>query len=77
MRLRNLGLVSGKIAVGAVITGISHFEGDSWYAQCLWPVFRSNIAGSESAADGSAVKVDVAPQDRTEEFLLGSKVVEV
>ena len=38
--------------------GISHYEGDSWYAQFLWPVFKSRVAGSELAANGPMVRVD-------------------
>jgi len=38
--------------------GISHYAGDPWYAQFLWPVFKSNIEGSELAADGPIVKVE-------------------
>ena len=41
--------------------GISHYEGDPWQAQFLWPIFKSNIAGSELAADGPAVREDVPP----------------
>lgn len=39
--------------------GISHYEGDPWYAQVLWPVFKSNIPGSELAADGPDVREDI------------------
>lgn len=38
--------------------GISHYERDPWYAQFLWPVFKSNVAGSELAADGPVVRTD-------------------
>lgn len=38
--------------------GISHYERDPWYAQFLWPVFKSNVAGSELAANGPAVRTD-------------------
>jgi len=38
--------------------GISHYQGDPWYAQVFWPVFKSNVAGSELAADGPMVRVD-------------------
>jgi sterol desaturase/sphingolipid hydroxylase (fatty acid hydroxylase superfamily) len=40
--------------------GISHYQGDPWYAQFLWPVFKSRVPGSELAADGPMVKEDVA-----------------
>jgi sterol desaturase/sphingolipid hydroxylase (fatty acid hydroxylase superfamily) len=43
--------------------GISHYEGDPWYAQFLWPVFKSNIQGSELAADGPVVREDKLAAD--------------
>jgi sterol desaturase/sphingolipid hydroxylase (fatty acid hydroxylase superfamily) len=43
--------------------GISHYEGDQWYAQLLWPIFKSKVAGSELAADGPMVKTDVPLQE--------------
>ena len=42
--------------------GISHYEGDQWYAQLAWPLFKSKVAGSELAADGPIVKDDVPLQ---------------
>lgn len=42
--------------------GISHYEGDQWYAQLAWPLFKSKIPGSELAADGPMVKDDVPLQ---------------
>jgi hypothetical protein len=39
--------------------GIRHYQGDPWYAQFMWPVFKSNIKGSELAADGPIVKDDI------------------
>jgi sterol desaturase/sphingolipid hydroxylase (fatty acid hydroxylase superfamily) len=41
--------------------GISHYEGDPWYVQVFWPVFKSNIKGSELSPGGPLVKEDVAP----------------
>jgi sterol desaturase/sphingolipid hydroxylase (fatty acid hydroxylase superfamily) len=38
--------------------GISHYDGDPWYAQFLWPVLKSNVAGSELAAHGPVVRTD-------------------
>lgn len=38
--------------------GISHYEGDPWYAQVFWPVFKSNVPGSELASDGPVVRTD-------------------
>ncbi|SDZ82082.1 sterol desaturase family protein [Pedobacter hartonius] len=43
--------------------GISHYEGDQWYAQLLWPIFKSKVPGSELAADGPVVKADVPLQE--------------
>lgn len=39
--------------------GISHYEGDQWYAQLAWPLFKSKVPGSELAAGGPMVKGDV------------------
>jgi sterol desaturase/sphingolipid hydroxylase (fatty acid hydroxylase superfamily) len=39
--------------------GISHYAGDPWQAQFLWPVFKSPILGSELAADGPDVREDI------------------
>jgi hypothetical protein len=36
--------------------GISHYQGDPWYAQFLSPIFRSNIEGNEPAASGPVVR---------------------
>ena len=38
--------------------GISHYEGDPWYAQFFWLVFKSNIEGNELAANGPVVRED-------------------
>ena len=57
--------------------GISHYEGDPWYAQLLWPVFKSNIPGSELAADGPVVRTDAATGERTGEFELSNAQVQV
>jgi len=42
------------------VYGISHYERDPWYAQFLWPVFKSNVPGSELAFDGPVVREDNA-----------------
>lgn len=42
--------------------GISHYERDPWYAQFLWPVFKSNVAGSELASNGPMVRSDIPPR---------------
>ena len=44
------------------VDGISHYQGDPWYAQVLRPVFKSNIPGSELAADGPMVRTDENPR---------------
>jgi sterol desaturase/sphingolipid hydroxylase (fatty acid hydroxylase superfamily) len=38
--------------------GISHYEGDQWYAQLAWPFFKSKVKGSELSAGGPAVRVE-------------------
>lgn len=40
--------------------GISHYEGDPWQSQLLWPIFKSNVEGSELAANGPVVRSDGA-----------------
>ncbi|WP_207535259.1 sterol desaturase family protein [Desertivirga arenae] len=63
--------------------GISHYEGDEWYAQLFWPVLKSNIAGSELSAEGPIVREDVPKQfaneddqeERSEELLLQPSLV--
>jgi sterol desaturase/sphingolipid hydroxylase (fatty acid hydroxylase superfamily) len=42
--------------------GISHYAGDPWYAQFLWPVLKSNVANSELAPNGPVVKEDPPAQ---------------
>jgi sterol desaturase/sphingolipid hydroxylase (fatty acid hydroxylase superfamily) len=50
--------------------GISHYARDPWHAQFLWPVFKSNVPGSELAADGPVVRVD-DPVESTESTARG------
>ncbi|MET4138394.1 sterol desaturase family protein [Pedobacter sp. UYP1] len=49
------------------VYGISHYEEDPWYAQLLWPIFKSNVVGSELAADGPMVKQDIPIQKHVEQ----------
>ena len=46
--------------------GISHYEGDEWYAQLLWPILKSKKQGSELAARGPVVREDIKPQPQLE-----------
>jgi sterol desaturase/sphingolipid hydroxylase (fatty acid hydroxylase superfamily) len=39
--------------------GISHYEGDEWYAQLLWPILKSKKEGSELSRRGPAVREDI------------------
>ncbi len=39
--------------------GISHYEGDQWYAQLFWPVLKSKVKGSELSAGGPVVREDL------------------
>jgi hypothetical protein len=57
--------------------GISHYQGDAWHAQLLWPVFKSNIAGSELAADGPVVGTDTEAQKPLREFEMGNSPVQI
>ncbi len=45
--------------------GISHYEGDPWYAQVFWPVLKSPVEGSELAADGPMVKIEAEESEST------------
>jgi sterol desaturase/sphingolipid hydroxylase (fatty acid hydroxylase superfamily) len=42
--------------------GVSHYRGDEWYAQLLWPIFKSSVPGSELAPDGPIVRTDREPR---------------
>lgn len=42
--------------------GISHYEGDEWYAQLFWPLFKSSREGSELAKSGPVVREDTKPE---------------
>ncbi|WP_291943095.1 sterol desaturase family protein [Chitinophaga sp.] len=40
--------------------GLKHYKEEEWYAQLLWPIFKSKKEGSELAADGPMVGDEVA-----------------
>lgn len=44
--------------------GISHYEGEEWYAQLLWPILKSRIPGNELSAGGPMVKEDVVKEEK-------------
>ena len=49
--------------------GISHYEGDEWYAQLFWPIFKSSREGSELAKSGPAVREDIpVKQSSTDDY---------
>ncbi|WPU96261.1 sterol desaturase family protein [Mucilaginibacter sabulilitoris] len=54
--------------------GISHYEGDQWYAQLLWPIFKSKVEGSELAKDGPVVRTDDKTSADTASVLIKEKV---
>ncbi|MBE7178780.1 MAG: sterol desaturase family protein [Mucilaginibacter polytrichastri] len=54
--------------------GISHYKGDEWYAQLLWPIFKSKIEGSELSKNGPVVKLDEEPDQ--EDFVSQKKYAE-
>jgi len=54
--------------------GISHYQGDQWYAQLLWPVFKSKVPGSELAPDGPIVKQDSPGLNASEVAVVASEV---
>jgi hypothetical protein len=39
--------------------GISHYQGDEWYAEIFWPIVKSTLSGSELAKDGPLVWEDI------------------
>lgn len=45
--------------------GISHYQGDEWYAQLLWPVFKSTITGSELSKGGPVVRAEALASTAT------------
>lgn len=45
--------------------GIKHYKQEEWYAQFLWPVFKSRKTGSELSHDGPMVG-DAVPANRQE-----------
>jgi hypothetical protein len=38
---------------------LKHYQQEEWYAQFLWPIFKSKKKGSELAADGPEVADEV------------------
>jgi len=56
--------------------GISHYQGDPWYAQVLCPIFKSNIAGSELAADGPVVRGDSPSSSEVTELANSNRPIE-
>lgn len=50
------GIITRKYPSGY---GIRHYQQEEWYAQFLWPVFKSQKSGSELAADGPVVSEEV------------------
>lgn len=44
--------------------GIRHYKQEEWYAQFLWPIFKSRKAGSELARGGPMVVDEVAAEAR-------------
>ncbi|MCE7064083.1 sterol desaturase family protein [Dyadobacter sp. CY326] len=53
--------------------GIKHYKEEEWYAQLLWPIFKSKKEGSELAADGPMVGDEVPVHPLTTEPLLEAK----
>ena len=39
--------------------GIKHYMEEEWYAQFMWPIFKSKKEGSELSADGPMVGDEV------------------
>lgn len=51
------GLITRKYPTGY---GVKSYQQEEWYAQFLWPIFKSKKEGSELAHNGPMVKEDVA-----------------
>lgn len=46
--------------------GIKHYKEEEWYAQFLWPIFKSKKEGSELAANGPVVgDTEITEEDET------------
>jgi hypothetical protein len=41
--------------------GLKHYQQEEWYAQFMWPVFKSKKEGSELAANGPIVYEEHEP----------------
>lgn len=55
------------------VYGISHYEGDSWYSQLLWPIFKSDIQGSELAKNGPMVRIDLETEPSRDNKVYATK----
>ena len=54
--------------------GIKHYKQEEWYAQFLWPIFKSRKEGSELAANGPMVGDELSvhkQEEREEEDFIG------
>lgn len=54
--------------------GIKHYKEEEWYAQFLWPIFKSKKEGSELSAEGPMVGDHVPVQPVHIEPLLEAKI---
>jgi sterol desaturase/sphingolipid hydroxylase (fatty acid hydroxylase superfamily) len=54
------GLITRKYPTGY---GLKYYQQEEWYAQFLWPIFKSKKAGSELSADGPVVFDEKPAQD--------------
>ncbi len=46
--------------------GIKFYKQEEWYAQFLWPIFKSKVAGSELSANGPEVGDEIEAQESEE-----------
>ena len=65
MRIADIVLLFRKIAVGAAVTLVP-----------LWPILKSNIPGSELAADGPVVRTDIESREPGKELGIGNLPVQ-
>jgi len=49
--------------------GLEYYQGEEWYAQFLWPIFKSRKKGSELSAGGPEVSDEVTDEAPPKKYL--------
>ncbi|HEY9048059.1 MAG TPA: sterol desaturase family protein [Ohtaekwangia sp.] len=71
------GIITRKYPSGY---GLKHYQEEEWYAQFMWPIFKSKKEGSELSANGPMVQDDPIPVPvavRSEEPVIGKSKLEL